>query len=97
MEPRKRTHLVNELMEEAGLMMKVLTKAMEGKEEEAHLKEERLHMPDDAQHAQPTYTLEEEHAAWEKVCMALHDIQARLDHIEQAERERIARLTPSAS
>ena len=30
MEPRKRTHLVNELMQEAHLMMGALEKAMEG-------------------------------------------------------------------
>jgi len=30
MEPRKRTHLVNELMDEAQLMMAALEKAMEG-------------------------------------------------------------------
>ena len=96
MEPRKRTHLVNELMEEAGLMLKVLTKAMEGQEEEAHLKEEGLHMPEDEPHAPPTCTLEEEHAAWQKVCAALHDIQTQLDRIEQAERARLERATPSA-
>ena len=32
MEAQKRTHLVNALMEEARLMMTVLTKAMEGHE-----------------------------------------------------------------
>ena len=37
MEPRQRTHLVNELMEEANLMMGVLEKAMEGeRREESH-------------------------------------------------------------
>jgi len=37
MEPRKRTHLVNELMEEANRMMGVLEKAMEGeRREESH-------------------------------------------------------------
>ena len=30
MEQRKRTHLVNELMDEANLMMGILEKAMEG-------------------------------------------------------------------
>ena len=96
MEPRKRTHLVNELMEEARRMMSVLTKSMEGKEEEAHLKEGSLHMPDNAPYPPSTYTLEQEQAAWEQVCGALHDMQAQLDLIELAERERIERLTPSA-
>jgi hypothetical protein len=37
MEPRKRTHLVNELMQEAHLMMGVLEKAMQGERiEESH-------------------------------------------------------------
>ena len=34
MEPRNRTHLVNELMQEAHLMMGVLEKAMEGERSE---------------------------------------------------------------
>ncbi len=37
MEPRKRTHLVNELMQEAHLMMAALEKAMQGERiEESH-------------------------------------------------------------
>jgi hypothetical protein len=37
MEPRKRTHLVNELMQEAYLMMEALEKSMEGERmEESH-------------------------------------------------------------
>ena len=37
MEPQKRTHLVNELMQEANLMMGVLEKAMQGERfEETH-------------------------------------------------------------
>ena len=37
MEPRKRTHVVNELMQEAHLMMGVLEKAMQGERlEESH-------------------------------------------------------------
>ena len=91
MEPRKRTHLVNELMQEATLMMAVLEKAMQGERiEESH---PALH---GTQHAQGHYSLEDEHKAWGRVLRALTEIQSELDRIEQCERDRIERLTPSA-
>src|SRR5262245_48065966 len=62
MEPHKRTHLVNELMEEARLMQSAVEKAMEGQQFEAQ--HPALHGP---QHAPGTHRLQEEHAAWEKV------------------------------
>ena len=46
MEPRKRTHLVNELMQEAHLMMGVLEKAMQGERlEESHPTLHTAHHP----------------------------------------------------
>jgi len=95
MEWHKRTHLVNALMEEAGLMMKVLQKAMEATQAEADHKEENPHIPDEAPHPPSAYTIEEEYAAWERVCTALHAVQAELEQIEHAEQARIERLTPS--
>jgi hypothetical protein len=47
MEPRKRTHVVNELMQEAHLMMGVLEKAMEAKQREAQQRAESQHITDD--------------------------------------------------
>jgi len=91
MEPRKRTHLVNELMEEANLMMGILEKAMEGERiEESHPARHRTH------HPQGQYSLEDEHKAWGKVLKALHEMQTELDQIEQYEHLRVERLTPSA-
>jgi hypothetical protein len=85
MEPQKRTHLVNRLMEEANLMMQVLEKAMEGERiEEMHPALHGTH------HAQAPYGLEDEHKSWGKVLRALTDIQAELQHIEHAEQQRIA-------
>ena len=86
MEPRKRTHLVNELMQEANLMMAALEKAMEGERSEAS--HPTLH---GAQHPQGHYSLEEEHKSWGTVLKALTDIQTELEQIEQAEHQRIAR------
>jgi hypothetical protein len=86
MEPRNRTHLVNELMQEAHLMMGVLEKAMEGeRSEESH---PTLH---GAHHPQRTYSLEDEHKSWGKVLRALTDIQTELGQIEQSEHRRIER------
>jgi len=91
MEPRKRTHLVNDLMQEAHLMMGALEKAMEG---------ERIEESHPARHgAQPPqgqYSLEDEHKAWGKVLRSLTEIQTELDQIEQWEHQRIERLTPNA-
>ena len=86
MEPRKRTHLVNELMQEAHLMMGALEKAMEGERiEESH---PPLH---GSHHAQGQYSLEDEHKLWGNILKALTDIQTELDQIEHAEHQRIAR------
>ena len=91
MEPRKRTHLVNELMEEAHLMMGVLEKSMEGqRREESHPAKHGTHP------RQEQYSLEDEHKAWGKVLRALTEVQTELDRIEQCEHQRIERLTPSA-
>ena len=85
MEPRKRTHLVNELMQEAHLMMGVLEKAMQGERlEESH---PTLH---GAHHPQGPAHLEDEHKAWGQVLRALTDIQTALDQIAHAEHQRIA-------
>jgi hypothetical protein len=86
MEPRQRTHLVNELMEEANLMMGVLEKAMEGeRREESHPALHGTHHP----HGQ--YSLEDEHKSWGKVLRALTEIQTELNHIEHSERQRMER------
>jgi len=91
MEARKRTHLVNELMQEAHLMMGALEKAMEGERiEESHPARHGT------QHPQGQHSLEDEHKGWGKVLRALTDIQTELDRIEQCEHQRIERLTPSA-
>ena len=91
MEPRKRTHLVNELMQEANLMMAVLEKAMQGERiEESHPALHGTH------HAQGQYSLEDEHKAWGKILRTLTDIHTELERIEHAEHQRIERLTPSA-
>ena len=91
MEPRKRTHLVNELMQEAHLMMGALEKAMEGERiEESHP------IRHGTQHSQGQYSLEDEHKAWGRVLRALTEMQTELDRIEQCEHSRIERLTPNA-
>ena len=91
MEPHKRTHLVNSLMEEANLMMGVLEKAMQGERiEESQPAMHRTHHP----HGQ--YSLEDEHKSWGKVLRALTEIQTELDQIDQSEQHRIEKLTPSA-
>jgi hypothetical protein len=92
MEPRKRMHLVNELMEEATLMMRALEKSLEA---QRMLGEESHH----ATHDEPSFqgqSLQDEHASWEKVLHALTTAQTELDKIEQSEHHRIERLTPSA-
>jgi hypothetical protein len=91
MEPRKRTHLVNELMQEAHLMMGTLEKAMEGERIQ-----ESSPPRHGTQHTQGQYSLEDEHKSWGKVLRALTDIQTELDQIEQCEHQRIERLTSSA-
>jgi hypothetical protein len=92
MEPRKRTHLVNELMQEAQLRMTVLEKAMEGERvEESFL----------AQHGKPhphgQYSLEDEHKSWRKVLRALTEIHTELEQIKHFERQRTEQVVPSAS
>src|SRR5262245_54557229 len=90
MEPRKRMHLVNELMQEANLMMTALEKAMQGRriEETAPAKH-------GTQHAQRPYSLEDEHKEWRMILRALTDMQATLERIEHAEQERIEQRMPS--
>ena len=91
MEPRKRTHLVNELIQEANLMMATLEKAMAGERSaESH---PTLH---GTQHPQGPYRLEDEHKAWGNILKALTDIQTELEQIEQLEHQRIERVTPNA-
>jgi hypothetical protein len=91
MEPRQRTHLVNELMDEAHLMMGALEKAMEGARSEAS--HPTLH---GMQPPQGSSSLEEEHQAWSKVLRALTAIHTELEHIAHAEQQRRERLTPNA-
>src|SRR5215831_15935898 len=87
-EPRKRTHLVNELMQEAHLMMAALEKAMEGERiEESHPPKHGAH------HPQGQYSLEDEHKAWGKILRALTEIQTELVQIEQSEHDRVAKDT----
>lgn len=90
MEPRKRIHLVNELMQEANLMMSALEKAMQGEriEESAPAKH-------GTQHSQRHYSLEDEHKDWGSILRALTDMQAKLERIEHSERERIGQSMPS--
>ena len=91
MEPRKRTHLVNELMQEANLMMAALEKAIKGERtEEMH---PAIH---GAHHHRGQYSLEEEHKSWGKILKALTEIQTELDQIATSEHQRIAQGTPSA-
>jgi len=76
MEPRKRTHLVNSLMEEAHRMLGVLEKAKEGQRmEESHPNLHGTH------HPQGAYCLQDEQTSWEKVLRDLKDIQTELDQI----------------
>lgn len=90
MEPRKRTHLVNELMQEANLMMAALEKAMQGERfEETH---PSLH----GTHHEGHYSLEDEHKAWGKILRALSHIYTELDRIKYSERQRTEHLASSA-
>jgi hypothetical protein len=83
MEPRKRTELVNQLMDEANLMMGVLEKAMQGQRlEETHPTRPGTH------HAQGQYSLEDEHKSWGTVLRALAEVQTALEQIVQSERQR---------
>ena len=80
MEPRQRTHLVNELMDEANLMMGVLEKAMEGeRSEESHPALHGTH------HSHGQYSLEDEHTSWGKILKALTEIHTELKQIEHSE------------
>ena len=84
MEPRKRTHLVNELMQETRHMMGALEKAMEGQRVDAS--HPTLH---GVHHPPGPSRLEDEHQAWGKVLRALTDMQTELDQIERYEHQRI--------
>ena len=86
MEPRKRTHLVNELMEEAHLRMAALEKAMEGERHEQSLP--ALHR---TPHPHGQYSLEDEHKSWGTVLRALTEIQTALEQIAHSERRRMER------
>ena len=84
MEPRKRTHLVNELMQEANLMRAALEKAMQGERfEETHPALHGTH------HHEGHSSLEDEHQAWGKILTTLTDIQTELARIEHSERQRL--------
>ncbi len=97
MEAQKRRHLVNELMEEALLMKGVLEKALEGKEVEAQHNEESPHIiVDDEPNPLPAFSIQEEHASWEKIFQALVAIETELLQIAQAEQQRMERLSPDA-
>ena len=91
MEPRKRTHLVNELMQEAQLMMTVLEKAMQGERIE-----ESFLVQHGTQHPHGQYSLEDEHKAWGKILRALTEIHTELEQIEHSEHQRTERVVPSA-
>jgi len=91
MEPRKRTHLVNELMDEAQLMMAALQKAMEGERIE-----ETFPTKHGTHHPEGQYSLEDEHKAWGHVLKALTSIQTELNQIEQSEHRRIEKGSPHA-
>jgi hypothetical protein len=87
MEPRKRTEMVNRLMEEANLMMGVLEKAMAGE----RIEESQPAIMHGTHHPQEEYSLEDEHKSWGKVLRALAEIQTEFDQIERSERQRIER------
>ena len=97
MEPRKRTHLVNELMQEAHCMMTVLEQAMAAKQREAHQRAESHHITDDEPNPPPAHAIQDEHISWGKVVQALTDVQSELQQIAQSEHERLERGTPSAA
>ena len=91
MEPRKRTHMVNELMQEANLMMTALEKAMQGERfGETHPALHGIH------HHEGQYSLEDEHKAWGKILRALTDIYTELDRIERSEHQRTEHVAASA-
>ena len=79
MEPRRRTHLVNELMDEATLMQSALQKSLETRQTRGQSE------------TPAAYGLRQEYASWERVLQGLKVIQAELDRIERAERARIDR------
>jgi hypothetical protein len=86
MEPRKRTELINTLIDEAHLMMGVLEKAMQGERiEERHPALHGTH------HLQRDDRLEDEHKSWGKVLRTLTELHTELEQIESAERQRIER------
>ncbi|MGE3539617.1 MAG: hypothetical protein AB7N91_19575 [Candidatus Tectimicrobiota bacterium] len=91
MEAHTRTHLVNELMDEAQLRMATLEKAMEG-ERIAQASPVRPGM----HHPQGSSSLEDEHKAWGRVLKALSTIQTDLEQIVQAEQVRIESVRPLA-
>jgi hypothetical protein len=76
MEPRRRTHLVNELMDEATLMQSALQTSLQAQQTSGQTE------------SPGAYRLREEYASWERVLQGLKVIQAELNRIEHAERER---------
>jgi hypothetical protein len=85
MESQKRIHLVNELMDEAQLMMAALEKAMEGQ----RIKES-VPAKQGTHHRGGQYSLEDEHKAWGNVLTTLTSIQQELARIEQYEYHRLS-------
>ena len=91
MEPQERSQLVTRLLEEATRMQTLLEQAMAAKEQEAAQIEASGHITDDEPLPTPVYTLEQQYDAWEKIALALSDIQTELNRIEQAEQQSMQR------
>jgi len=97
MESHRRIEIVNELLEETVLMRSVLEQALEGKQVEAQQKEESQHILEDEPNPVPVFSIQEEHASWQKIFGALLEIETALLHIGQAERQRmVARFSSNA-
>jgi hypothetical protein len=79
MEPRRRTHLVNELRDEATLMQSALHKSLEARQTRGQAQ------------TPAAASLREEYASWARVLQGLTALQAELDRIEHMERARIDR------
>jgi len=96
MEPQKRTHLVNTLRQEASFMLAALENAMAAKRKEARQIEESHHITDDEPTPPPASTLPDERTSWGQILRILTEVQTELEKIEQFERQRLVRFTPSA-
>jgi hypothetical protein len=72
-------------------MQTVLEQALAAKEREAQHIDASGHITDDEPSPTPVYTLEEQYDAWEKIAIALSNIQTELHRIEQAEQQSIKR------